>query len=123
MSIRSERRRLLLLVALVAVPLLVYPLVSIADGKPRFPSRDACAHTAKAGDAVEVVYGRFDDPAAAEELRAKVVAVGFVGTEVAFDSCGRWKVHYDAIESFDQAQALAEEARGVGLDPRVETKG
>ena len=124
MSVRPERRRLLLVVALVAAPLLMYPLVSIAHGEPRFPSRDACAHRAQAGDAeVEVVYGRFEDPVAAEEFRAKVVALGFVGTEVGFDACGRWRVSYDAIDSFDQAQALADEARGAGLDPRVETRG
>jgi hypothetical protein len=121
-SSRQERRRLLLVIAIVVLPLVVYPLVSVVDGAPRFPTRGECAHAARPGDSeLEVVYGRLDDPVAAEELRARVLKLGFIGTELAFDACGRWKVSYDAIDSFDQGQALAEEARRVGLDPRVES--
>jgi hypothetical protein len=116
-------RRVAIAVAIVLVPLLAYPLVTIAGGEPRFPSRSECARPAHPGDAeVEVVYGRFASPDAAEELRAKVVAVGFVGTDVAVDACGLWKVRYDSLESFDQGQALAEEARKAGLDARLESR-
>lgn len=117
-------RRFTLAVAIVVVPLLVYPLLTLTDGLPRFPTRDECARAAQADDEqVEVVYGRFEDLSAADELLTRVVALGFVGTELRLDGCGRWKVHYDSIESYDQAQALAEQARRVGLDPRVEPEG
>jgi hypothetical protein len=116
--------RLALATAVVVVPLVGYPLLTLTGGSPRFPTRDECAQPAHAGDEeIEVVYGRFDDPAAANELLSRVVALGFVGTELAFEACGRWKIRYDSIDSFDQGQALADEARKVGLDPRVEPVG
>lgn len=68
-------------VAIVLVPLLGYPLVTLAGGSPRFPSRQECVRSPVEGQPVDVVFGRFDDPELAAETRDRVVAVGFIGTE------------------------------------------
>jgi hypothetical protein len=115
-------RRVGLAAAIVTLPLLAYPAITIAaDGLPRFPTRDDCSRPAPA-DApdVEVVYGRFDDPRSADELLARLTAVGFVGAEIAFDPCGRWKVSYDSIASFEQGEELAEQVRSAGFEASVE---
>jgi hypothetical protein len=107
--------------AVVAGLLLGYPVAVLADGLPTFPSRDECAHPAKEdGSDLEVVYGRLDDPVAADDLLAELNKVGFIGAEVEFDACGRWKVSYDAIDSLAQGEALAEQVRGAGFAARVE---
>ncbi len=118
----TQRRLRLLAGAIVLVPLLAYPVVSLAGDGPRFPSRDECARVAEADTEteVEVVYGRLDDPAAAEALLAKLTDIGFVGADLALDACGRWKVYYDGVESIVQAEALAEQVREAGFDARVE---
>jgi hypothetical protein len=121
----SQRRLRLLAAAIVAVPLLAFPLVSIAGGSPRFPAREDCARL-PSGDPeeqLEVVYGRLDDPVAADTLLADLTRTGFVGAEIEFDACGRWNVSYDAIESLEQGEALAEEVRKAGFDARVEVDG
>jgi len=110
--------------AVVVIPLLGYPLVTLAGDGPRFPTSDECARPATADDpSLEVVYGRFDDRVAAELLLAEVTEVGFTGAELELDGCGRWKVSYDAIESLAQGEALAEQVRGAGFDARVELEG
>ena len=108
----------------VVVPLLGYPLVTLAGDAPRFPTRGECARPTTADDqSLEVVYGRFDDRVAAETLLAEVTEVGFIGAELGLDGCGRWKVSYDAIESSAQGEALAEQVRNAGFDARVEPEG
>jgi hypothetical protein len=111
-------------VALAAVPVLAYSAALLASGAPAFPSREDCARVAT-GDApeLEVVYGRLDELAPAEDLLARLTAVGFVGTELELDACGRWKVAYDRIESLSQGEALAEQARRAGFEARVELGG
>jgi hypothetical protein len=117
-------RASLVAAAVVLVALLGYPVFAVADGTPRFPTRDECAQvaTADAPD-LDVVYGRFDDLVPAETLLAEVIRVGFVGAVLELDACGRWKVSYDAIESFAQGQALAEQVRQAGFEARVELEG
>ena len=118
------RRALALAAAVALVPLLAYPLLALAEGAPRFPSRDECVVVAT-GDApdLDVVYGRFDDLVTAESGLADLTRVGFVGAELALDDCGRWKVFYEGIETFAQGQALAEQVREAGFDARVEAGG
>jgi len=70
-----------------------------------------------------VVYGRFDDPRAADDLLARLNAIGFIGAEIEFDPCARWKVSYDAIESLEQGEALAAQVRDAGFDAQVEHDG
>ncbi len=108
-------------VALVLVAALAYPVAAAAGGVT-FPSRDDCARvaTSDADGELELVFGRLDSPIEAAALRDRVVAVGFVGTEVEPDGCGRWKVTNDGIDSFAQGQGTIEEARRAGFDPRLE---
>ena len=111
--------RLAVAVAIVAVPLLGYPLVTLAGGSPPFP-RDECARPAVEGRPVEVVYGRFDHPDAAAEFLERVLGVGFQGTEVVFDGCGQWKVVLDGVPSVEIARELQAEAATVDLHPTME---
>jgi hypothetical protein len=119
---RWSRPGLAAAVAVVAVPVLAYPLVVLAaDGAPRFPTRSECAKPATADAAgLDVVYGRFDDPRAARERLRAITRVGFVGAAVELDACGRWKVSYDSIVSLAQGEALAKQVRAAGFDARVE---
>jgi hypothetical protein len=116
---RSTAR--LVAAAIVAVPLVGYPAVVLADGV-RFPSAEDCVHVAQPGATgdLDLVFGRRDTPAEADELLAQVRKVGYVDAQVQGDGCMRWKVVYTGIESYAQGASSAAEARGAGLDPRIE---
>jgi hypothetical protein len=116
----GPRRRVGLATAIVLVPLLVYPAVTLASGAPRFPTRDECAQPAVEGRPVEIVYGRFDSPLEAAELLDRVLTVGFIGTEMQTDACGHWKVVYEDAPSLEVARGVQEEARSVDLAPTLE---
>lgn len=118
------RDRAWLAAAIVVLSLVGYPLATLAGGTPRFPSRDDCVVEAtEASPDVQVVYGRFDAPAPAEELLAELDRVGLVGANVELDGCGRWKVAYEAVDSYDQARALAQQVRDAGFQAAVELEG
>lgn len=120
MTTRSAR---LLAATIVVVPLVGYPLVVVADGA-RFPSRDDCVRPAAEGETAELdlVFGRRDTHAAASALLERVVGVGYVDAELRADGCGRWKVLYDGIDSYAQGASSAAEARGAGLEARLEVE-
>lgn len=107
--------------AIVVVPLVGYPAVVLADGA-RFPSPEDCVHIAKPGQSgdLDLVFGRRDTPAEANELLARVKHVGYVDAQVQGDGCLRWKVVYTGIESYAQGASSAAEARGAGLQPQIE---
>jgi hypothetical protein len=107
--------------AIIAVPLLAYPLAVSADGV-RFPSQDECIRVAPPGstEPLDLVFGRRDTPVAAEQLLERVRAVGYVDAEMRLEGCGRWKVLYDGITSYEQGASSAAEARRAGLDAQVE---
>ena len=111
----------LLAVAIVVVPLLVYPFVAGIDGA-RFPSRDDCVHVSGPDETAELdlVFGRRDTPGEAEDLLEQVRGVGYVDAESGPDGCGRWKVLYDGIESWEQGASSAEQARAAGLEAQLE---
>ena len=110
-------------IAIVLVPLLGYPLVTLAGGSPRFPTEEECGRLAKADDpGFDVVYGRVDSRDGAQALLDRVTAVGFTGAELELDGCGRWKVFYDSIDSLEQGASLAEQVRAAGFDARVEVE-
>jgi hypothetical protein len=114
----------LLATGVVVVALVGYPLLALSGGSPRFPTRGECV-TVAGGDApdLNVVYGRFDDLQPAEALLADVTRTGFTGAELTLDNCGQWTVAYDAIESYAQGQALADQVRAAGFDAQVEVGG
>lgn len=115
----STARRLA--VAVVAVPLLAYPVAVAADGV-RFPSVADCVRKAPPGTtaALDLVFGRRDTAAEAERLLERVRGVGYGGAEVRIDGCGRWEVLYDGIESYPQGASSAAEAHGAGLEAWLE---
>ena len=108
-------------VLVVAIPLLAYPTLVLADGA-EFPSADDCVRIAPEGSTedLDLVFGRRDTPQAAGELLERVVAVGYVDAELRGDGCGRWRVLYDGIGSYDQGLESRAEARGAGLDAELE---
>jgi len=112
--------RVVLAVVIVALPVFGYPLVTLAGETPRFPNRDDCVHAPAEGQPVDIVYGRFDDPVSASELLDRVLAVGFSGTEVQFDACGRWEVILDDVPSVEIGREVLAEAATVGLEPTLE---
>ncbi len=112
--------RVALAAAIVLVPLIGYPLATLAGGSPRFPTRDECARSAIEGKPVDVVFGHFDDPETAGTTRDQVVAVGFKGTDVLPDGCGRWKVVLENVPSLEVAREIQREAGTVDLHPTLE---
>jgi hypothetical protein len=117
---RTAHRRIA--VGLIVVAALGYPAVVVLGGGPRFPSTAECASRAHPGETrkVEIVYGRFDTRQEADELLAKVVGTGFVGTEVDTDGCGRFKVVYHGIETYEQGVGTVTEAENAGFAPHIE---
>ena len=107
--------------AIVAVPLVGYPLLVGANGA-RFPSRDDCVHVAPSGstEPLDLVFGRRDTPGEADVVLEQVRSVGYVDAELAPDGCGRWKVLYGGIESYEQGLESQAEARGAGLEAELE---
>lgn len=120
MTTRSVR---LLAATIVVVPLVGYPLVVVADGAP-FPSRDDCVQRASEGETAELdlVFGRRDTHAEASALLERVRGVGYVDADVRGDGCGRWKVLYDGITSYEQGASSVAEARGAGLEAWLEVE-
>lgn len=117
-------RRILLVAALVAaVPLVVYPLVVVASGEPRFPGgRGECARVATAdGEGeLELVFGHLSSIPAAQALEARLAAEGFQNVQVKADGCGYWKVTNDGIDTYAQGESAAAEARRAGFPAQVE---
>jgi hypothetical protein len=113
-------RRLWVAASVVAVPLLVYPVVYLAQGAPKCPTRAECVHPPADGSTVAVVFGRTEDPLDAGRLRDRVVSVGFKGTETVPDGCGLWKVLLDNVPNVTIARGIQDEAHTVGLQPTLE---
>jgi hypothetical protein len=117
---RSTAR--LVAAAIIVVPLVGYPAVVLAGGGAHFPSPSDCVRIAKPSDTgdLDLVFGRRDTPAEAEQLLEQVKSVGYRDAVVEEDGCLRWKVVYTGIESYEQGASSAAEARGAGLEAQVE---
>ena len=117
----SPARLRLAAALIVALPLLAYPLLVAMDGAP-FPSVDDCMRVAPAGttEPLDLVFGRRDTPQEANALLEHVRGIGYVDAGVTEDGCGRWKVLYDGIESYEQGLSSRAEARGAGLEAELE---
>lgn len=99
-----------------------YPLLVVGADGARFPSRDDCVRLAPQGsaEALDLVFGRRDTPVEAERLLQRVRGVGYVDAEVRGEGCGRWKVLYDGITSYQQGASSAAQARDAGLEAWLE---
>jgi hypothetical protein len=105
----------------LVVLVLTYPTLVLAiEGVPGFPSRDDCARPVKAGSGIDAVFGYFDTEADAARVRNRALAVGFDGTELAWNGCGRVRVALADIPSLEVGREFAKQARGAGFDVTLE---
>jgi hypothetical protein len=118
----ADVRQLTPWVIVVAVGL-AYPLAVLAGGAPRFPSRDECVHPATRDGDIDAVFGYFDSQREAERLRERALEVGFQGTEIELNACGRVRVALGGIPTLEVGRDLAEEARPVGFQVTLEQAG
>jgi hypothetical protein len=102
---------------------LAYALIALAGGMPAFPSRDDCVRRATDEGEVEAVFGRFESEWKAVERRDQALAVGFEGTEVVRDACGRVKVVLQGIPTIAVGREFAEQARSAGFEVTLEQAG
>lgn len=105
---------------LVVVAALAYPLALPATGTTRFPTLAECVHVAKTDGDLEVVFGRFDSLAEATDLLSRVLHVGFKGSQIEPDGCGRFKVAVHGIPTLVVGRQVVAEARSVGLTATIE---
>ena len=109
---------------IVAVAALAYPLAVLAfSGTPEFPSRGDCVVSVTGEGELEVVFGYRDSEREALELRDEVLAVGFSGTEIERDGCGRVRVSVDDVPTREVGEEVIRQARTVGLKPTLEQEG
>jgi hypothetical protein len=106
--------------AIVLIAALAYPISVLAGGTPRFPSRSECVHVAHADGDLEVVFGYFDSQVRAQALLDRVLSVGFKGSVIERNACGRVKVAVHGIPTVKVGDEVMAEARGVGLRPTLE---
>ena len=106
--------------AIVIAAALLYPLVVLAGGAPRFPDRGECVHPAKEGADLEAVFGRYAERGAANAVLQRVLKVGFKGSEIERDGCGSFKVVVHGIPTVAVGRELLAEARTVGLHATLE---
>jgi hypothetical protein len=105
---------------LIGTVALVYPLVVLAGGAPRFPSRHDCVHPAKSDDNIEAVFGHFSTTAAAEAVRQRAAHSGFKNLQLEADGCGLFKVTLRGIPSLAVGRDFLAEADKVGFHPALE---
>jgi hypothetical protein len=103
---------------------LAYPaLVLATEGAPDFPTRDECVVPATRDGDIDAVFGYFDSELEAAEVRDRALEVGFIGTEYAWNGCGRLRVAVGGIPTLEVGHEFAEQARGVGFEVTLEQAG
>lgn len=107
----------------LAVVLLVYPMIILASGKPVFPSRGDCVHPATADGDIDAVFGYFDHEREAATMRDRALELGFTGTDMEWNACGRLRVAVSGVPTLSVGRDFVEEARKVGLHVELEQAG
>jgi hypothetical protein len=100
---------------------LAYPVVVLARGGARFPSRADCVHVARADGALKVVFGRTETATDAAALLDHVLKSGFKGSQITPDGCGLFEVSVSGISTLQVGDQVVAEAKSVGLTATVET--
>jgi hypothetical protein len=113
------KRQLLPWLALGAIAL-IYPLVVLAGGAARFPTRDDCAHPATSDGNIEAVFARFSTIEPAESLQKSAAHAGFHNVRVEPDGCGLFKVTLHGIPTLAVGRDFVHEAEGAGFHPTLE---
>jgi len=109
--------------AIVALCAVAYPLVSLAGGSPRFPSRADCLRPASDSGPIEAVFGTFDTMRDAGAFRDRIARFGWASAVVEPNSCGRIDVAVHGIATLKDGQGLLAEAHSVGLHPTLAQAG
>ena len=104
----------------VALVVLAYPVATLAGGEPAFPTRDECVEPATTDGDIDAVFGYFDSESEAASVRDRAVEVGFTGTEMEWNACGRLRVAVGGIPTLAVGREFVEEATGVGFDVTLE---
>jgi hypothetical protein len=104
----------------VAAVVLAYPVATLARGEPSFPTRDECVRPATADGDIDAVFGYFDSESEAASVRDNALEVGFTGTELEWNGCGRVRVAVGGIPTLAVGHEFADEARRVGFDVTLE---
>jgi hypothetical protein len=99
---------------------IVYPVATIARGLPNFPTRDDCVHPATTDGDIDAVFGYFDSESQARVVRDRALAVGFQGTELESNGCGRVRVAVGGIPTLEVGRDFVEQARSVGFEVTLE---
>ncbi|OFW75116.1 MAG: hypothetical protein A2Y55_09905 [Actinobacteria bacterium RBG_16_68_12] len=107
-------------VVIVGAALAAYPAITLAGGAPSFPSFDDCVQAPIEGQKVRVVFGYGATYPEAVALRDRALEVGFQGTDVAQDGCGRVRVFLDNVPTREIGEEIVGEANTVDLQPTVE---
>jgi hypothetical protein len=106
--------------AIVIAAALLYPVVVLAGGTPRFPNRGECVHPAEEDGDLEAVFGRYAERGEATAALRHVLEVGFKGSEIEGDGCGFFKVAVHGIPTIAVGRDLLAEARTVGIHATLE---
>jgi hypothetical protein len=98
------------------LPALVFVVMGIGRGDFAWAK---CERPPDGEGPVHVVFASNTSVTEAESIRDHVLALGFTGTTIGRDACGRPRVLLEAIESERIGRALIAEARPAGLNPRL----
>lgn len=99
---------------------LLYPVVVVAGGAPRFPTRSECARPARRDGNIDAVFGRFQTRITADRKLRDVLGLGFKGSVVELDDCGVFRVVVHGVPTLRVGADLVAEARKVGLHVTLE---
>ena len=72
---------------------------------------------------IEAVFGYFDSEREAVVMRDRALSVGFQGTELERNGCGRVRVAVSGIPTLDVGRDFVEEARAAGFEVTLEQAG
>jgi hypothetical protein len=109
-------------IGVVLVVLLAYPLVAAWPLDLTFADRSECVVVAHPGDErkLEIVYGHFDDFAAADAVAEHARTIGYSNAVAVPDGCGRWKAINPQVDSYDGGADAVAEGERAGLPGRLE---
>ena len=105
---------------IVAVVAIAYPVLVFAGDGAGFPTRGDCVRPAVADGDIDAVFGYFADEAEAAEMRDRALGVGFQGTEMAWNGCGRVRVAVGGIPTLAVGHDFVEQARAAGFEVTLE---
>ncbi len=105
---------------LVAALAIVYPLAVLVTGGASFPTRDECVRPATADGEIDAVFGYFDTELEAAPVLQRALDVGFQGTDMTWNGCGRVRVAVGGIPTLEVGQEFVEQARTVDFEVTLE---